>query len=906
MASFTDQIMQFNPYVQQLPVEAMAQVGMYKQQKYEEGVQKVQSYIDNIAGLDVMKDVDKQYLQSKLNQLGSKLRSVAAGDFSNFQLVNSVGGMATQVVKDPLVQNSVQSTAWYRKQREKIQKDIDEGKSNPANIDKFDKQASIWLNDKNPGQKFSGQYNPFFDVDKFVKETFDAVKPDGYTSEMIYETDTSGRILIDPKTKKPIFSPVMTRLEQDGRFPKTVKDTLEQIFSDPRVTQQLQINGEYNYKNFEGDNLKALAKEMTDKKLSVYDLALAELNIKKSTGEDVQAEIDAVENKRKKAQISLNEVIELANTNPDALRGMLYKDDVYDNWTTMYGTIKEKRTTHENPGWNQMFKQQQEINDQKQHSEMMGYNWAKLRQDDRHHTDNVRLQMLKAAGGKTPKDDGRLPVPTDIASDVSIISIEEEAFNNAAEGFNNSVYELIIQSGALTNEVNKTIQNFGGKITPNDAVRKIAEQNSKKLGYTPQQYTEWLYNKALTQLNSVGDANLSTTQRAAKKSAENAQVNFKNALNIRKTIDEKVGPSKMLDITRSLRTEEFTLPGGSIVRLNPQDQYDIAMAYSGSDWYESADVKAEAAASQKRLSAKGINENIVRTIMNQANSPYEEDPKTGREVVPLKNRKAATAIKNLRGIVDRTENVTNIKSRAEVIKGFYQINPILEKSLVTGDSGTDKLRAADVLMLIGKYTRAGLQESPNFLANAPMMSQITTGALKGSYSIVAKKDEVSGRIVPKVVFTKEDGGFAGDMTITSDEAALLGQNVNQWWQPESVRQAQIALDATGNGTTALSGNVNDARTYLDGDVLYNKSQFRNLRGIADDVKANISVQPYFDENNQVSLLYYGHVFVNGANGKAYKPVSLPAVSSMAEVLEQFNGLTPQMIEQLKIEGKNKK
>jgi hypothetical protein len=46
--------------------------------------------------------------------------------------------------------------------------------------------------------------------------------------------------------------------------------------------------------------------------------------------------------------------------------------------------------------------------------------------------------------------------------------------------------------------------------------------------------------------------------------------------------------------------------------------------------------------------------------------------------------------------------------------------------------------------------------------------------------------------------------------------------------------------------------------------------------------------------------------VNGANGKAYKPVALPAVSSMAEVLEQFNGLTPQMIEQLKIEGKNKK
>ena len=49
MASFTDQISNFNPYVQQLPVEAMVQVGMQKQAQYDQGVQKIQGYIDNIA-----------------------------------------------------------------------------------------------------------------------------------------------------------------------------------------------------------------------------------------------------------------------------------------------------------------------------------------------------------------------------------------------------------------------------------------------------------------------------------------------------------------------------------------------------------------------------------------------------------------------------------------------------------------------------------------------------------------------------------------------------------------------------------------------------------------------------------------------------------------------------------------
>ena len=40
MASFTDKTPVFNKYVPQQPVDAMLKVGMYKQQKYEEGYKK--------------------------------------------------------------------------------------------------------------------------------------------------------------------------------------------------------------------------------------------------------------------------------------------------------------------------------------------------------------------------------------------------------------------------------------------------------------------------------------------------------------------------------------------------------------------------------------------------------------------------------------------------------------------------------------------------------------------------------------------------------------------------------------------------------------------------------------------------------------------------------------------------
>jgi hypothetical protein len=271
MASFTDQISTFNPYVSKAPlIEAMVTVGTQKQQQYDQGVQKIQGYVDNIAGMDVVNDADKKYLQSKLNDLGSRLKTVAAGDFSNQQLVNSVGGMATQIIKDPTVQNAVYSTANYRKELSKLQKDVDEGKSSPANVDFFNKKANSWLSSDKAGQKFSAGYIPYFDVQKFAKETFDSVKPDGFTTDMVYETDANGNIKVD-KSGKPIYSPVMKRLEQEGRFPEKVKQTIEQIFSDSRVGQQLGISGEYEYKNYSPDMLAQKVNAQKENMIAKYD-----------------------------------------------------------------------------------------------------------------------------------------------------------------------------------------------------------------------------------------------------------------------------------------------------------------------------------------------------------------------------------------------------------------------------------------------------------------------------------------------------------------------------------------------------------------------------------------------------------------------------------------------------------
>ena len=194
MASFTDAISQFNPYVQQLPIEAMLKVGTYKQQKYEEGVQRIQGEIDRVAGLDIYKDEDKQHLQSLLNQLGSKLKTVTSGDYSNFQLVNSVGGMAKQIGKDSKVSNSVIATASFRKQIQKMNDDSEKtGGSNIYNKDVFLQDADKWINDKSVGSSFNYQYTPHRNVFKKLVEVGKEVGIDSVTIQQLFKTDANGK-----------------------------------------------------------------------------------------------------------------------------------------------------------------------------------------------------------------------------------------------------------------------------------------------------------------------------------------------------------------------------------------------------------------------------------------------------------------------------------------------------------------------------------------------------------------------------------------------------------------------------------------------------------------------------------------------------------------------------------------
>jgi len=326
MASFTDKIPQFNPYVQQLPVQAMVEVGMEKQRRYDEGVQKIQASIDNVAGLDIINETQKVYLQSTLNQLGSNLKMVAAGDFSNYQLVNSVSGMSTQIIKDPVIQNAVASTARYKKgiaDREAYKK---EGKDSPSNDFIFNRAASQFINSKDVNAQFSASYDPYVNWKKNSLEVIKALANDSTITDDAFTTDANGNLVI---------TDALVRKKMSGISPEKIQQALLSTLT-PADFKQMQTDAIYNYSNQDADQFKISINNSYTDKLQGYSQQISTLqNSKLSTTSNVEKQkIDL--------QIaSLSKTVANLTKEQSNLIGMIDSDNL-DGAKAQFGTFNSK------------------------------------------------------------------------------------------------------------------------------------------------------------------------------------------------------------------------------------------------------------------------------------------------------------------------------------------------------------------------------------------------------------------------------------------------------------------------------------------------------------------------------------------------------------------------------------
>jgi len=897
MASWTDKIPTFNPYVSQLPVDAMVKVGMQKQKQYDEGIEKIQTNIDNVAGLDVIRDVDKVYLQSKLNQLGNDLRIVGAGDFSNFQLVNSVNGMTNQIVKDKNVQTAVSSTAWARKEQGMMEEDRKNGKLTPDNEYHFNNKLGKWISDKNIGTGFNQRYVQHFDIDKFARESFDAVKPDGFSYDQIYQLGADGKPMKDAKGSL-ILSPTMTRMEKEGIFPPKVKATLAQIFSDPRVGQQLNITGQYNYRGLDANQLAQKISSQRTTVLSEYEDQLNDLILKKSMGKDVQSDIDAIESKIATVNSAYDEYANSALENPEAVRGALYKDDVNARYTTMFGQIKEKNLVMENPGWNQNFKLQQEANEQSRfaqtlhqqkiaHADSMGLGWANYEQRE-------RLAKLGKKGntlGDGSVDDGAGPggEPTEQAAQsgyIETIRVQTADFDKAASNFSNAsdgfMWETIFSKIPSNGVKLKGLMDKGMK--RDEAISLLINNGAKTSGKSPEQYKTYWSGRATTEYNK-----LTPEEKAARPIIGDAYHQYRDSKRIfdsQLIVKTKIDAQRERDlgeVGKQIAMVDFK-PQTMIWQdkkytLTKDDLLDLAIYKRGNTgWFGSLVGGEDGRALQQdskmalaRLTKRGKGAlaeaylhddsmqkdegfyNIAKTFMDLPNRIRHESEGWGGTT------RDWSQVRTAEKIMEDQAYTEGIKKTAEIIQKHYNIAPNRNIGVMTGDLETDRSTLAKLKRWGGEAVDGAGNLSPDYkkfnesLSNNPSENNI------GARTIF---DENNDPMVEVISYDGKGKRKAG-ITLQPDQAKKINIDLGTLYESKESSAARNKMNFNNNQTSA--GDPSDKATYISGDSWYDKTDFPGMKGSKNfDVQANI----VFNNGK-----YYPYVYVSDGSRQTVKQLN---------------------------------
>lgn len=388
MSSFTDVPIQYNPYVETTPIQAEVAVGMRKEEEFKLGIARVQSYVDAIAGLDIVKQEDKDYVTNKLGEVRKGISKNLSGDFSDMRITNQIGGAATHIYKDPIVQNGVVSTANYRKGVADMDAAVKAGKSAPDNEWDYQDQANKWLTDKTVGTSFNGKYTPYVDVmDDFLK-TWKEVHPDSKLTQDAFRLDSTGKIVVNEALNEESI---------EGITPDKVKQVSDLVFSKAQNQQQLNISGRYKYRNIPPSTMYDTLRTNYSESLDNVNKKLIELQTKQTTDKTVDKELIAkqIEGWKKYGSDTLDQFKEYSNllqSDPEAAKSLLYKDEFTQKVMNTFQWTKESNQIKDNPLW----KSQMEL--LKYELDIAKFDWEK--EKDKAELTLKQLKLDTETGGK--------------------------------------------------------------------------------------------------------------------------------------------------------------------------------------------------------------------------------------------------------------------------------------------------------------------------------------------------------------------------------------------------------------------------------------------------------------------------------------------------------------------------
>lgn len=346
MASWTDKPLEFNPYISTTPVKAMVAVGMEKERQFKEGITKAQGFIDTIAGLDIMKEEDKNFVSQKLGEVREGITKNLSGDFSDDRVINQIGGAAKYIFKNPTVQTAVMSTAKVRKGLADMDIATKAGKSSVANEWDYNTQVNKWLSDGKAGTSFNGSYSQFTNYRKNALDVIKALTKDESITDDAFTTDSKGNLVI---------TDALVRKKLAGITPEKIQQALMAGLN-PDDFKQMQIDGRYNYSNLSPMDFVSRVSESYSDKVNFFSKQRTVLeNAKSSTTSAVEktkldnqlASLDKVINNIKGEYASITETLQ--NGDVESAKARLHTANFINGFSKAFSYTEASQTYHDSP-----------------------------------------------------------------------------------------------------------------------------------------------------------------------------------------------------------------------------------------------------------------------------------------------------------------------------------------------------------------------------------------------------------------------------------------------------------------------------------------------------------------------------------------------------------------------------
>lgn len=354
MASFIapNYIPQFSQYIPEIDPQTYAQTAevyqkaiLEKQSQYQAGVQRVQSVFDQIGGIELIKDVDKDYYNQKLGQIRTQAQQLVKGaDFSQMSTVNQIGGLASQIYSDKTIQNAAVSTRQLKSYQESKAASYKAGKGSSYNDYYTDRIVNEWIQNPNAGAQLGNiKYVDYFDDIKGFQDYVKDINPN-----ITVEVDPYGRNA-DGSPNWNAYALV------EGKKVQISKDEIirqAQLYysSNPLAAQQLEVNSTYYADHTSDSAALAQFQQAAQNTISIYNQQISQLEEKKNTSNGDSTQIDQQLTQLKTERDTyLNRVNSTTPESISQIKKDIYRNNLFSGLADRFDKLEFSQNVVSNP-----------------------------------------------------------------------------------------------------------------------------------------------------------------------------------------------------------------------------------------------------------------------------------------------------------------------------------------------------------------------------------------------------------------------------------------------------------------------------------------------------------------------------------------------------------------------------